>query len=329
MGGCKVAVSDPWSSEQVDSLLQCARFLDWTAPGSTTTSRWRTAHSCVAASWSTSLAAVAFDVPLLLALFLLMSIRDDLVRLPVDPQRLNSKRLGVSASRRCLSIWRSAHRCSPRRPRGAPRVPGRCAAGHASITCAVISSGASIRSTGARRIGADMYGWEVRAQSHRRTARTGFKLLEQERAPDDRGSGGLSVRRVSAAQDELVVAVNSGASRQYVDIDQRRADARVIEAGQASRRCSSCPSGCWKEKQRPPAKISMRVGGRLARTRCRASTAPPTLPRSESKRRARSPVGGGPRGRGGTLSRSASATSCAVDGAREALVVKGFEQDSR
>jgi hypothetical protein len=39
-----------------------------------------------------SLAAVAFDIPLL-ALFLLMSIRQDLLREPVDLRRLNSKRL--------------------------------------------------------------------------------------------------------------------------------------------------------------------------------------------------------------------------------------------
>jgi hypothetical protein len=89
-GGC-VAVSDP-GSEQVDSLLQCARFrLD---------GAWQRYYQQVADSaqlrrrvMEHSLAAVAFDVPLLLALFLLMSIRDDLVRLPVDPQRLNSKRL--------------------------------------------------------------------------------------------------------------------------------------------------------------------------------------------------------------------------------------------
>jgi hypothetical protein len=89
-GGC-IAVSDP-GSEQVDSLLQCARFrLDHT---------WQRYYRQVADSaqlrsqvMQHSLAAVAFDVPLLLALFLLLSIRDDLVRLPVNPQRLNSKRL--------------------------------------------------------------------------------------------------------------------------------------------------------------------------------------------------------------------------------------------
>jgi hypothetical protein len=89
-GGC-VAISDP-GSEQVDSLLKCARFrLD---------GAWQRYYQQVADSpqlrsqvMEHSLAAVAFDVPLLLALFLLMSIRDDLVRLPVNPRRLNAKRL--------------------------------------------------------------------------------------------------------------------------------------------------------------------------------------------------------------------------------------------
>ena len=89
--GGSVSVNDP-SSEQVDALLGCARFrLD---------GRWQRYYSAVAATPATraqiierSLAAVAFDVPLLLALFLLMSIRDDLVRQPVNPQRLNAKRL--------------------------------------------------------------------------------------------------------------------------------------------------------------------------------------------------------------------------------------------
>ena len=91
IAGGSVAVNDP-SNQQVDSLLQCARFrLD---------PRWQRYYRSVAATPAAqtqvlrhSLAAVAFDVPLLLALFLLMSIRDDLVRLPVNPQRLNAKRL--------------------------------------------------------------------------------------------------------------------------------------------------------------------------------------------------------------------------------------------
>jgi len=39
-----------------------------------------------------SLAAVAFDIPLLLALFLLMAVRAELVQTPVSPLRLNAKR---------------------------------------------------------------------------------------------------------------------------------------------------------------------------------------------------------------------------------------------
>ena len=91
LDGASVAVNDP-RNQQVDSLLQCARFrLD---------PLWQRYYRAVAATPATqtqvlqhSLAAVAFDVPLLLALFLLMSIRDDLVHLPVNPLRLNAKRL--------------------------------------------------------------------------------------------------------------------------------------------------------------------------------------------------------------------------------------------
>jgi hypothetical protein len=89
--GGSIAVSDP-ANEQVDSLLRCARFrLD---------PRWQRYYAAVTTSQPLrqevtrrSLAAVAYDVPLMLALFLLLSIRDDLVREPVNPQRLNAKRL--------------------------------------------------------------------------------------------------------------------------------------------------------------------------------------------------------------------------------------------
>lgn len=89
--GGSVRVADP-SNEQVDSLLRCARFrLD---------PAWQRYYQATATTpglrsqvIGRSLAAVAFDVPLLLALFLLLSIRDDLERRPVNPQRLNAKRL--------------------------------------------------------------------------------------------------------------------------------------------------------------------------------------------------------------------------------------------
>jgi hypothetical protein len=88
--GGAVAVRDP-HNEQLNSLLQCARFrLD---------SAWLRYYQRVALQPSVrgdvihrSLTAVAFDVPMLLALFLLMTIRADLVHMPVRLGRLNSKR---------------------------------------------------------------------------------------------------------------------------------------------------------------------------------------------------------------------------------------------
>jgi hypothetical protein len=89
--GRAVAVRDP-RNEQLDSLLQCARFrLD---------SVWLRYYQCVTLQPALrtevirrSLAAVAFDVPMLLALFLLMTIRADLVHMPVRLARLNAKRV--------------------------------------------------------------------------------------------------------------------------------------------------------------------------------------------------------------------------------------------
>ena len=90
LDGQTVAVRDP-DNQQVDDLLQCAGFrLD---------SSWQRYYRDVACTAATrqqaihrSLAAVAFDIPMLLALFLLMSIRADLVQMPVSPLRLNAKR---------------------------------------------------------------------------------------------------------------------------------------------------------------------------------------------------------------------------------------------
>lgn len=83
-------MSDPLNPP-IDNLLQCARYrLDgsWLA--------YYQQAACTPAERALviqkSLAAVAFDVPLLLALFLLVSVRDDLLREPVQRQRVNSKR---------------------------------------------------------------------------------------------------------------------------------------------------------------------------------------------------------------------------------------------
>lgn len=88
--GHTVALRD-YGNAQVDDLLQCAGFrLD---------SAWLQYYRSIACSAASrqqvsqrSLAAVAFDIPVLLALFLLMSIRADLVWLPVSSARLNAKR---------------------------------------------------------------------------------------------------------------------------------------------------------------------------------------------------------------------------------------------
>ena len=88
--GHTIAVRDP-SNRQVDDLLRCAGFR--LEPS------WLKYYRSIACSAATreqiiqrSLAAVVFDIPILLALFLLMSIRADLVHMPITPSRLNAKR---------------------------------------------------------------------------------------------------------------------------------------------------------------------------------------------------------------------------------------------
>ena len=88
--GVPVALADS-GDECTDALLHCARFrLD---------ALWqeyygRVTHGAALRAQLTeqALASVAFDVPLLLALLLLLCVRDDLVRAPVNPLRLNAKR---------------------------------------------------------------------------------------------------------------------------------------------------------------------------------------------------------------------------------------------
>jgi hypothetical protein len=88
--GAAIAVRDGLNP-QIDRLLHCARFrLD---PAWLRYYR-RVAHTSAAraAVLRGSLATVAFDVPMVLALFLLMSLRVALPQLPVRPLRLNVKR---------------------------------------------------------------------------------------------------------------------------------------------------------------------------------------------------------------------------------------------
>ncbi len=91
LDGQTVAVREP-SNRQLDDLLHCAGFR--LEPS------WQRYYQSVARGVAAraqviqhSLAAVASDVPTLLALFLLMAIRADLVQLPVHPVRLNAKRV--------------------------------------------------------------------------------------------------------------------------------------------------------------------------------------------------------------------------------------------
>jgi len=88
--GRAVSVRDPHCT-QSDELLQCASFrLD---------SSWQRYYGSLRLDGAActhvirrSLAAVAFDVPMLLALFLLMALRAELVHRTVRPARLNAKR---------------------------------------------------------------------------------------------------------------------------------------------------------------------------------------------------------------------------------------------
>jgi len=119
--GGAVAVRDP-HNEQLNSLLQCARFrLD---------SAWLRYYRCAVLQPSVrgdvirrSLAAVAFDVPMLLALFLLMTIRADLVHMPVHLERLNAKRarFGKHALLEHIEVSSPVFTAAPQRaPEGLP-----------------------------------------------------------------------------------------------------------------------------------------------------------------------------------------------------------------
>lgn len=78
-------------NEQLDGVLDCARFRlhpDWRQYYSRTTSDAATRAVVVQQSMS----AVAFDLPIVLALFLLQSVRTDLVQKNICAERLNRKR---------------------------------------------------------------------------------------------------------------------------------------------------------------------------------------------------------------------------------------------
>jgi hypothetical protein len=119
--GGVIAVRDPCNAH-LDSLLQCAGFrLD---------PSWQRYYRCVAHDPPTraqvisrSLAAVAFDIPMLLTLFLLMAIRG-LVQTPVRPARLNAKRARIGKQpllehiEVSATVFAASH--EPYRPAGIP-----------------------------------------------------------------------------------------------------------------------------------------------------------------------------------------------------------------
>jgi hypothetical protein len=119
--GAAVGVRDSRNG-QLDRLLQCAGFrLDaaWQRYYQSAT------HDAAlrAAVARGSLAAVAFDVPMLLALFLLMAVRAQLVQRPVCPARLNAKRarLGKRALLEHIEVSSPVFAAAP--PRVADEVP--------------------------------------------------------------------------------------------------------------------------------------------------------------------------------------------------------------
>ena len=91
LDGGSVAIRDPRNAE-IDKLLRCASFrLD---------EAWQRYYAAAARTAAErdevtrrSLATVAFDTPMLIALFLLISLRSEIVQIPVSRERLNTKRL--------------------------------------------------------------------------------------------------------------------------------------------------------------------------------------------------------------------------------------------
>lgn len=112
--GQAVAVRDARNGP-LDRLLQCAGFrLD---------AAWQRYYQSVTRDAALraevarrSLAAVAFDVPMLLALFLLMAVRAQLVQQPVSPARLNAKRarLGKRALLEHIEVSSPVFAAAPR-----------------------------------------------------------------------------------------------------------------------------------------------------------------------------------------------------------------------
>ena len=91
LGGGSAGIHDARNA-QINGLLRCASFQLHES--------WRRYYAAVACTVAArddvvqrSLATVAFDVPILIGLFLLMGLRSEIVQVPVSHERLNVKRL--------------------------------------------------------------------------------------------------------------------------------------------------------------------------------------------------------------------------------------------
>lgn len=91
LDGGLVGIRDPRNAE-IDKLLHCASFRLHEA--------WQRYYAAAARTAAEreevirrSLATVAFDTPVLIALFLLIGLRSEIVQIPVSRERLNTKRL--------------------------------------------------------------------------------------------------------------------------------------------------------------------------------------------------------------------------------------------
>ena len=141
--GSAVAVRDPHNA-QSDELLQCAAFRFDGA--------WQRYYQHVVTEAAIraevtrrSLAAVASDVPMLLALFLLLGVRAQLVQRPVDPLRVNVKRtrLGKAPLLEHIEVsaplfaqaecWHGDHAGNPRRGPRLHHVRGHLVRRHNAI----------------------------------------------------------------------------------------------------------------------------------------------------------------------------------------------------
>ncbi len=157
--GGAVSVCDP-QNECVNELLRCARFrLD---------STWQRYYGSVlsdpldpvrgARMTRDLISSVALDIPMLLALFLLMTVRADLVQTAVNPERLNRKRASFGRPPLLEHVEVSPRRsCGPRTEMQNTR--SQCVAGRGFTMFAATSCAGAMSCIGVDRIGAAICAW--------------------------------------------------------------------------------------------------------------------------------------------------------------------------